>query len=188
MRQALQFGMPIISRCDVPKSSLLARYVAGGGFADAYKTQVRGVVSQEQFVAAFYTSRLFRLERSILSWVARRPSTDDDVNALAAGRANTFAVWSVEARNEGELLLADSTGRTRSWLKTAAPVGSVLSGAGQGGSGASGTTLYFGSAITPRINTTTGEKSLGLTFTALLGFHKLYSRALLRAAAASLSR
>ena len=44
------------------------------------------------------------------------------------------------------------------------------------------TRLYFGSAIVPMKNATTGQGSLGLAFHSLLGFHRLYSRALLHAA------
>ena len=46
------------------------------------------------------------------------------------------------------------------------------------GSGGVSTKLYFGSAVVPR----RGSAGLGWQFTALLAFHKLYSRVLLRAA------
>jgi hypothetical protein len=41
--------------------------------------------------------------------------------------------------------------------------------------------LYFGSAVIP-VRTKSGETALGFPYGALLGFHKLYSRILLRAA------
>ena len=63
------------------------------------------------------------------------------------------------------------TGRTRSWLM-AVPQGD----------GGPVTRLYFGSAVVPVRDRKSGRMRLGLTFTALLGFHKLYSRALLSAA------
>jgi len=44
-----------------------------------------------------------------------------------------------------------------------------------------GTRLYFGSAVIPATHARTGRKSLGFLFRAMLGFHKLYSRMLLRA-------
>jgi hypothetical protein len=51
-----------------------------------------------------------------------------------------------------------------------------------------GTRLYFGSAVVPVHSLKRGRTSLGPVFTALLGFHKLYSRVLLRAAERRLSR
>ena len=42
--------------------------------------------------------------------------------------------------------------------------------------------LYFGSPVVPKVNKPTGENSMGLALSALPGFHKLYSRALLSAA------
>ena len=50
------------------------------------------------------------------------------------------------------------------------------------------TRLYFGSAVVPVANAGSGEDSIGFAFRALLGFHKLYSRVLLRSAAARLAR
>ena len=43
--------------------------------------------------------------------------------------------------------------------------------------------LCFGSAIVPRRVTADGRAQLGWEFHALLGFHRVYSRALLRSAA-----
>lgn len=45
-----------------------------------------------------------------------------------------------------------------------------------------GTRLHFGSAVVPGRDRKTGALGLGLGFEALLGFHKRYSVALLRAA------
>ena len=50
------------------------------------------------------------------------------------------------------------------------------------------TDLYFGSAVVPTIDRATGEARMGLVFRALLGFHKVYSQVLLRAAVARLLR
>jgi hypothetical protein len=73
-------------------------------------------------------------------------------------------------------LLCDFLGRTRSWL---------MSGAGDGDSS---TRLYFGSAVVPNGVDESGKKHFGFGFHALMGFHKLYSRALLRSAASRLKR
>jgi hypothetical protein len=51
----------------------------------------------------------------------------------------------------------------------------------------SATRLYFGSAVLPT-RTKSGEARMSAAFTALLGFHRLYSRLLLAAAVARLSR
>jgi hypothetical protein len=164
--------MTTVTASDLPSTALLRKYAAPVGYADCYVTEVRGVVSHEAFVRAFYTTPLFRLERAILKWFASRPSTDEDAMALASGAGDKFAAWRVEGRSEDQILLADHTGRTRSWLMVRA----TRSAQGQR------TLLYFGSAVIPRVNKETGEKSMGPAFTALLGFHRLYSRALLRAA------
>lgn len=161
-----------VTATEPPAAALLHRYGEDGGFADAYRAEVAGVVTLPALLQAFYGSRLFRLERWVLQHLAKRPSTDDDVRALAEGRTERFAAWTVEARRAHEILLADDSGRTRSWLM-AAPA-------------ASGTALYFGSAIVPRVDRRSGAKRMGPLFGALLGFHKAYSRALLRAAAHAL--
>jgi hypothetical protein len=49
--------------------------------------------------------------------------------------------------------------------------------------GGSGTRRYFGSAVVPAVNPKTGKSALGFGFRLLSGFHKNYSRVLLRAAA-----
>jgi hypothetical protein len=46
--------------------------------------------------------------------------------------------------------------------------------------------LYFGSAVVP-LRRKSGEPALGFTFSALLGFHKLYSRVLLSTARSRLA-
>jgi hypothetical protein len=164
--------MATVCASELPSNALLLKYAAPAGYADCYVTEVAGVVSHDAFVRAFYTSPLFRVERAILKWFASRPSTDQDAHALASGTRDKFAAWHVEARSENQLLLADFSGRTRSWFMV-----KVIEGT-QGPR----TRLYFGSAIVPQVNQSTGRKSLGPVFSALLGFHKLYSRALLRAA------
>lgn len=168
-----------IRPCELPVGSLLGAYRHGGGFADCYVVQVPGTVSHADFVEAFYTSLVFRLERAILR-LAGWPATDADARDLANGRREAFSAWTVEGRAERQLLLADVTGRTRSWLMTAA-VDAAPAGAG-------GTWLYFGSAVVPRRRASAGRQELGFVFRALLGFHKLYSRMLLRAARARLTR
>lgn len=136
------------------------------------------MISQQAFVTAFYTTNLFKLERLILRWLVARPSSDAQAARLASGQIENFAAWVVEARSDNQLLLSDYQHRTRSWL---------MAEPSQAGEGA-GTLLYFGSAVMPVIDPANGKRSLGPVFRALLGFHKLYSVALLRAGVARLKR
>ena len=105
--------------------------------------------------------------------VVARPSTDIEAKQLADGEIGAFAAWRVEGRTAGQLLMGDFTGRTKSWLMTAAVDGTAENPR---------TRLYFGSAVVPRANAKTGERRMGFAFHALLGFHRLYSRLLLKAA------
>ena len=164
--------VPVVERCDVPERVLLRKYRDGIGYADCYFSDVPDSISQRAFVEAFYTTALFKLERAVLRWFAGRPSTDVEARELAAGDRQSFAAWRVEDRTADELLVADFTGRTRSWLM-ASPI-----------SAANGmrTRLYFGSAVVPRPDVAPGKRTMGFAFHALLGFHAAYSRALLRAA------
>ncbi|HUP98496.1 MAG TPA: hypothetical protein VM073_11160 [Usitatibacter sp.] len=157
---------------DVPAGAFLRKYQDGKAFADCYVTEVPGTITQRAFVEAFYTTSLFKVERRILQWFAARPSTDAEARQLAAGETGSFAAWRVEDRSAQQLLLSDFTGRTRSWLMT------VPSGAGPHAR----TRLYFGSAVVPRTDRRSGRRQLGFAFEALLGFHRLYSRLLLKSA------
>ena len=165
--------MPRIRAIETPANSQLGRYAAAGAFTDCYLAELPFRVALAQFVEAFSTTRLFKAERLLLRLVAR-PSTDAQAALLAHGQATTFAAWSVESRTEHEVLLA--TGRTRSWLMVIPEPG------------AAGVQLLFGSAVVPKRRSAAGRGRMGLLFGSLLGFHRLYSRALLAAARARLSR
>lgn len=162
--------MPAVRPCEIPANSLLLGYGGANGYADCYVAEVPGSVTQTEFIEAFYTSPLFKVERTILEYLASRPATDADAKRLAAGGAVSFSAWRVERQSASELLLADFTGRTRSWLMATPTAGSVS------------TLLYFGSAVVPRQSRSAGKQSMGGVFQALLGFHRLYSRLLLAAA------
>ena len=103
-------------KCPLPDDALLARYARTDAYTDCYRTEVTGAISFAEYVTAFYTSYLFKLERVILKFAVARPSSDADASRLAAGEADTFAAWYVEARSENEILLCDFRNRTRSWL------------------------------------------------------------------------
>jgi hypothetical protein len=152
---------------------MLRSYKDGAGFADCYVIEVPGVITQAAFIEALYTSPLFKVERTILKYLASKPATDADVRALAAGKVSKFSAWRVEKQSSTELLLADFTGRTRSWLMVVATTANKAEAR---------TRLYFGSAVVPRQRKGTQQPSMGWIFRALLGFHRLYSRLLLKAA------
>jgi hypothetical protein len=152
---------------------LLNKYAADSdGYTDCYSVDIDFVVTHAEFVAAFYTTWLFKLERIILKTIVAKPSTDEQARQLADGVIDTFAAWQVEGRSERELILCDFRGRTRSWL---------MSLTTENGAQAR-TRLYFGSAVLPEKNEKIGSQTLGLSVYLMLGFHKLYSRALLYSA------
>jgi len=161
-----------IRRCELPAQALHAKYRTGGAYVDCYTTVVRGAISHVQFVEAFYTTLLFKLERLILFVVLGRGSTDEQAHGLAIGELSAFAAWTVEGRAENQLLMCDFMGHTRSWLVVALEDwdGDIV------------TRLYFGSVVVPGVNKETGVRELSNGFKVLLPFHKLYSRALLAAA------
>lgn len=150
----------------LPADALLLRLREAGAYTDCYGVTVGREVTHAQFVEAFYTTWVFKLERAILALAVAKPSTDAQARALARGESDAFAAWTVEARAPDQLLMCDYRGRTRSWLMREVAEG--------------GTRLYFGSAVVP-VADAHGRKSLG-GFSVLLAFHKLYSRVLLQAA------
>jgi hypothetical protein len=157
----------------LPAHALLARYAHDGGYADCYTTEVARPVTHAEYVEAFYTGAVFKLERWLLARFAARPSTDEQARRLAAGTLDAFSAWRVEARAADQLLMCDLTGRTRSWLMVE-PVAM--------GRDAAHTRLYFGSAVVPLRDSRTGLRRMGWQFRALLAFHRMYSRVLLDAA------
>jgi hypothetical protein len=162
----------------LPEHALLGRYAHGGAYTDCYATEIPGSISHAEYVEAFYTTAVFKLERLLLAWFVSKPSSDAQARQLAVGECNAFSAWSVEARSLDQLLMRDFKNRTRSWLMVA-PV--------QGGAAAT-TRLYFGSAVVPIVDKVSGRAELGSSYRALLGFHKLYSKVLLRAARLRLAR
>lgn len=166
-----------ITPCSAPPVAVLRKYEDGHSFTDSYCADVDGAIPLAAFVEAFYTTPLFKLERFILRWVVNRPSTDEQAGALAAGTLDKFAAWHVESRTETQLLM--NAGRTRSWFMVE-PITHPAGGAA--------TRLYFGSAVVAKASAPGATPGLGFLFSALLGFHTLYSRALLRAAKSRLAR
>jgi hypothetical protein len=166
--------MSFVEQQPVPHDALLQTYRGGnrpelwGEYGDCFSVQVNRVVTLPQWVFAFYTSPMFRLERVILHVLARAPSNDQQAQDLAEGRRETFAVWVVGARTKDQLLMCDRYGKTRSWFR----VTPQASG---------GTVLQFGSAVAARPGSHGGTRMSG-RFKVLLGLHKIYSKLLIGAA------
>jgi hypothetical protein len=163
--------MSAIRMGEAPPGALTQRYKDAGAYVDCFWAPLSRPVTLAEFVSAFYTTWLFRLERWILRFAAARPSTDDEAHELARGERDSFAAWTVEARARDQLLVRDFTGRTCSWFMVAPTAGMP------------GTRLYFGSVVIPVRDSRTGAASLGPVHGRLIGFHRVYSRLLLRAAA-----
>ena len=167
-----------IEKCPVPTNTMLASYLKDGTYTDCYTTEIPRHIPFSEFVFAFYTTFLFKLERFILNWTVAKPSTDTQARQLADGTGEKFAAWRVENRNTNEILMCDFRGRTRSWLMTS-PVSTVNDHR---------TRLYFGSVIVPTRNLKTGKSSIGFGFQVLLVFHRVYSVLLLYFAKSSIER
>ena len=161
----------------LPEHSLLFAYHAKGDYADCFTVDLASDVSQPQFVTAFYTSRLFKIERFILKWLVAKPSTDREAEQLASGSIDRFAAWTVEGRKSDQLLLCDYQGRTRSWLM----VEPIAAGAD------AATRLFFGTGVVSVTDQRTGRKTMPILFRLLLGFHRRYAKALLRSAVTKLA-
>ena len=151
-----------------------ARYAHQGAYVDCYVADIDRVVTFEQFIGAFYTTWLFKLERWILAWTGKKPSSDEEAHEIAHAQRRRFAAWSEEARTSDQLLMCDYRGATRSWFMLEPHE--------------RGARLYFGSVVTARQNPRNGRLELGVGYRLLLGFHKLYSRALLRTARSKLRK
>lgn len=169
-------GSPAAGRKDaveaspIPAGALLQTYAETNAYTDCYSLRSPSNITLAEFMAAFYTTPIFKLERWLLSTFLGFHSTDQEASQLAQGKLGKFSAWQVEARDATQAILA--AGRTRSWLMVA----------GSAAASGEGTTLFFGSAVVPR-----KRGGLGWQFSALVGLHRLYSRILLSAAARRLS-
>jgi hypothetical protein len=165
----------------VPEYSLLKTYHGGrcpecwAKSGDCFAVTVNRPVTLAEFVFAFYTSPVFRIERLILRLLANAPSMDSDVQRLAEGSGTSFAIWRVGARTPTQLLMCDRYERTRSWFSV------VRLDAGK-------TLLQFGSAVASRSEQKTESKVRRFMFRLLMKFHVAYSEILLHAAKRGVGR
>lgn len=148
-----------------PDASFLGAYARNGAFTDCYALTVPASISLPEFIEAFYTTRLFRLERWLLGKTLQVTDSDQQAAQLAQAATDRFSAWRMEQRSSDQILM--DAGQTRSWLSVAEQPGV-----------AAATTLMFGSAVMPRAS----QGEFGLIFHLLLGFHRWYSKALLAAA------
>jgi hypothetical protein len=170
-----------VVREPVPEDALLKTYRGGmhperwRKYGDFFSVAVDQVVSLADFVFAFYTSPVFRIERLLLRVFIDTPSSDSNARALADGSASSFAVWYVGERTATQLLMCDRYERTRSWFRV------VALDRGR-------TLLQFGSAVAATRDDRTGGEKIGGTFRWLVGFHVLYSQVLLHAAKVGMTK
>lgn len=158
----------------VPDGSLLAQYEnvtaeqSASNYCDCYSTKIDRKVDLQKFVYAFYTSRVFSVERRILATVLGIPTTDEHAKQLSLGNTDSFSAWTVETRLDNEMLLREPRSSTASWFMVRQDVESSCDR----------TELLFGSAVFPKND----KKGLGVLFHSLSTFHTYYSYALLRSA------
>lgn len=156
--------LPVVAPATLPAGSLLDGYALQQAYVDCFAADVAGTVTLGQLITAFYNSRAFRFERWLLGALLGKTASNTDVTRLASAEVDRFSAWTVEARQDHQILLCDFQGRTRSWLMVR-PI-------------AQGTRVYFGSAVV---------KPGDPIFRLLLGFHRSYSRALLKSAVKALA-
>lgn len=147
-----------------------------GFFADCFAIEMNMDVSFSDYITAFYSTRIFKVERLILRIAVSAQSTDQEARQLGLGETNQFAIWRVAKRAENQLLM-ETKGRTKSWF--------MIEDLGH--KGTPKTRLLFGSIVTPLNNAGSGKPKMGGLFSALTGVHTLYSKALLKATCSRLS-
>jgi hypothetical protein len=163
-----------VSRETIPEDALLKTYRGGvkperwGTYADCFAVMVDHKVELDDFILAFYTSWVFKIEGFLLHALLGMSASEADARALAGGTAGGFSAWYVGQRTPTELLMCDRYERTRSWLCVTPKSGG-------------GTCLLFGSAVAAKRGETAAP-GMGGGFHVLLRFHILYSQILLHAA------
>lgn len=136
-------------------------------YCDCFSSTIDCAVDLEQFVYAFYTTRVFRLERKILALTLKLPATNEQAKLLASGESDNYSFWTVEKRRPSELLLLTNNRHTGSWFMVRDDMEASQSR----------TELLFGSVVF------LGSQKTNLLFSIVLVFHKVYSRILLASAA-----
>lgn len=159
---------PSVDEAPLPDGALLQAFADRGEYTDCFVAQVAAEVTFAACVETFYMTWLFKAERLVLKWLLARPSTDDEARRLARNEIHAFAAWNEHSRSDNQLVMMDFRQQTCSWFMLAPHAGGNL--------------LYFGSAVMRNHETASGKR-MKWSYRWLLGFHRLYSRALLAAAA-----
>lgn len=162
-----------VTQSPLPQGALIQRYSDAGDFVDCFTCRVPAAVSLQRYIQAFYSSGVFWAERQGLKLMNFHPGNSAQVTSLAAGETDVFSAWTVEARTDSQLLLCDVNAQTRSWLMAALADDQT-------------TQLYFGSVIVKQPGSAENPK-MPLGFRLVMGFHEVYSKALLKAAARTLT-
>ena len=157
-----------VNEAPLPDGALLQAFVDRGDYTDCFVTPINANVTFPEYVESFYTTRLFKAERRVLRWLMSRPSTDEEARQLSRNEIHEFAAWKEHGRSDNQLVMMDVRQQTCSWFMLV-PL-------------ESGSLLYFGSAVMRNQNMSSGKK-MKWTYRSLMGAHRLYSRALLQAAA-----
>lgn len=165
-----------VRKTALPDNTFLAQYKLNKhAHTDCYSVVLNQQVLLEDYVRAFYTGRLFRMERWLISIIVKHKSSDQQLEDMLAANSDTFSAWTVEDRSEHQLIMSDYQKRTRSWFMAVPENGA--------------THLYFGSAVvkTDYLEQKT-ERVAPLIFKILMPFHYLYSRLLLGGAVRTLRK
>ena len=166
-----------VQKHPIPKETVLDLIAQKPGFyTDCFATEIDSRITLSDYIEAFYTTPVFKVERLVLRCLGIR-SSDQDACQLANGTADRFAAWRVADRTETQVLMK-AIGRTSSWF--------MVEDLGQAGD--QKTRLFFGTVIMPVPYDTDGVPRIGAFYSALLGFHVLYSKLLLASARRRLRR
>ena len=161
-----------IKETDFPSGALLLDHDENmqPAMADCFSLTLNKNVTIASFLAAFYTSKIFKIERKILAFALQKPSTDEQAIALSKSQRDTFAIWTQAYRDNEQIVLSDFKGSTKSWLM----VKQITS---------SETQIFFGTAVMPTVKKDGSLGEPSKLFVILGSFHRLYSKLLLWSAA-----
>ncbi len=161
-----------VKSCPIPDNVYLARYQEQSrSYTDCFSVDISRRVSLSEFISVFFNTFLFRMERRVLSVFSS--STHQDVVDLATGSSDSLALWSVEARDDDQLLLSFGKGDVHTWLMVLPGVDGADSSRLYFGTG-----LHFGSTIIPEYKAGEGAR-LSTVYYPFIGCHRIYARLLL---------
>ena len=166
-----------IASCPLPENAIIYKHHKSSHqdvdtYTDCYLVNFDRPVTLAEYVFAFYTKPVFRLERFILKYLADRLSSDHKAKQLSEWAIDEFSARTVADRTPEQLLMRDLKGRTRSWFMIVP----------QNAAATTNSTFHFWFGVVPYQKTAMGDPRIGGGFRLLLGFHESYPRVLLYAA------